>query len=486
MALRATHEPEASAPTRQARRGIRHIAKPATLAAVLLGGALAVPASPPAFADSHDYRFVSIEEGFENASRTLLREIGGSGCYVPTTGGRVKLAFVGIPEKNVHFNNALRDKLNKIARKSIGQVALHVNVVTPRSFGTIAYLNPGNPAQLREAIKKIRSAPLTYVITAERPKKHIAQLKFEMFAQTDEGVQLCPKTEEVFVDIDKNRIVPEDRIPTSGQKRPVIEQGWAFKHALREAALAIRSFPSVVVDIDYQMSGSCSIQDNSSNAFASDYFEVGREQSGLSNIGDNSWPALEEPDGAPSEKSAVLNLEFVPDRKHRDLLNLTLKVSSGRRTRLVKYMRVLVDPADLEGCRSLSRDFLTRLMQQSRSTPAAFTLRPSKAKYVAKRDNVSIQIKLSEPRHLYCWIVAGDQSAYVLLPWSKDQASQPWRAGETISYPESFQTRKVGEEVLAGSVVYQRPARELFGCFGSAKRLPAEIESKWIEMQGSL
>ncbi len=448
--------------------------------------------TPSAMADGHYKSWNSIEDGFEKASRELLRGLNDNSCYVSQGGNTIKLAFVGIPQNNVHFSDQLRGKLNRIARKSISEVAYNINVLTPRAFSTIASLNPGDPVQLRKAIEQIKSAPLTFVITATRPAKNIAQLKFEVFARSGEGVQVCPKSDEVFVDLVHSKTIPPEEIPTSGQKKPVVVQAWAFKHAVREAATAIQEYKSVVVDIDYAMSGSCSIQQNSSNIFQSDYFEVGQEKAAALSVGANEWPLLETPGADTPKTAAILKLQFAPDQKYRDLLQLTLKVVSGRHTRLVKYMRVLIDPDDLAGCRNLSRDFLTRIIEQSKAASAQINVAPAQKKFIAKKDNVVVNVTMRADRHLYCWIISPDREAYVLFPWSKSQASKVWKSGETAVYPESFKNQvgttfvdpKDGKTkvIRLRDVVYPHAAKELFSCFASSKRLPDELEKKWIEM----
>lgn len=458
-------------------RPFRRFLKFATTSAFAVGIAAGV-----AHADGHYKNWSSIEDGFEKASRELLRGLNDNSCYSGNS-GNIKLAFVGIPQNNVHFSDQLRGKLNRIARRSISQVAYNINVLTPSAFGTIASLNPGDPVQLRKAIEQIKSAPLTFVITATRPAKNIAQLKFEVFARSGEGVQVCPKSDEVFVDLIHNKSIPPEEIPTSGQKKPVVVHAWAFKHAVREAAAAIREFKSVVVDIDYQMSGSCSIQQNSSNIFQSDYFEVGQEFAAALSVGANEWPLLETPGADTPKNAAILKLQFAPDQKFRDLLQLTLKVVSGRHTRLVKYMRVLIDPDDLAGCRNLSRDFLTRIIEQSKSASRQFSIAASQKKFIAKKDKVSVSIDLKADRHLYCWIIAPDRAAFVLFPWTEAQASKVWKANETVQYPQSFKNLgSTDNSIVLRDVIYPHAAKELFSCFATAKRLPDELEKKWIEM----
>ena len=157
-------------------------------------------------------------------------------------------------------------------------------------------------------------------------------------------------------------------------------------------------------------------------------------------------------------------------------------------------MRVLIDPDDLSGCRSLSRDFLTRIIEQSKAANRQFNVAPSKKKFVAKKDKVLINITMRADRHLYCWIVSPDRAAFVLFPWTKAQAAKLWKAGDTIQYPNTFKnqvgvpptndasTSGTTKTIRLQDVIYPHAAKELFSCFASPRRLPDDLEAKWIRM----
>ncbi|MEO0619066.1 MAG: hypothetical protein AAFZ01_07275, partial [Pseudomonadota bacterium] len=393
-------------------------------------------AATPAAADSHAAA-VPFSVGMQRAVTQLLSGVTDNTCY-PHKGGVIPLAFVGMPPNNVHFSPTERDSLNKRTRTVLQGFSFFWKVLNTSTFETIAAqtgLNPGDRNQLIKAVREIRGTPLVFILNATRPAKSVAKLKLELYARTGDGVQVCPKSETLFVDILKNTIVPDARVIELETDRPVVKRRWAFKHALREVAEDIRNFETLALEIDYRMSGDCRLRNTSEVAFRSDYTDIEREMLEKFALRTGDWPTLniKSVDGAAlkstnaeiadnaEEKSGTLRLEFTPDPQDPSLLDLALQVNSRSRNLRTRFMRVHIRPRLLRGCGKLSNNILERLVRETRNTPAAFSLRAAKQHFVVNQDEISVRIEPQADRFFYCWVMDAKGTAYVLLPLSKSQ-----------------------------------------------------------------
>lgn len=79
---------------------------------------------------------------------------------------------------------------------------------------------------------------------------------------------------------------------------------------------------------------------------------------------------------------------------------------------------------------------------------------------------LAVEIKLGQTTPLHCWIIAPDETAFVLLPIG-DMAD--WTPG-TYSYPEDFGLQ---------SIVLGQPFENLFHCFAPASPMPTALADRW-------
>jgi hypothetical protein len=79
---------------------------------------------------------------------------------------------------------------------------------------------------------------------------------------------------------------------------------------------------------------------------------------------------------------------------------------------------------------------------------------------------LDVRIDLAQSAPLYCWIIAPDETAFVLLPLG-DTAD---RAPGTYSYPADFGLQ---------SVVLNQPFENLFHCFAPSAPLPQALVESW-------
>ncbi|MEL7543174.1 MAG: DUF4384 domain-containing protein [Pseudomonadota bacterium] len=471
-----------------------------TVTSALAASAIALSAAPltatQAAADSHAAA-TPFSVGMQRAVTQLLTGVTDNTCY-PHKGGVIPLAFVGMPPNNVHFSPTERDSLNKRTRSVLQGFSFFWKVLNTSTFETIAAqtgLNPGDRNQLIKAVREIRGTPLVFILNATRPAKSVAKLKLELYARTADGVQVCPKSETLFVDILKNTIVPDARVIELETDRPVVKRRWAFKHALREVAEDIRNFDTLGLEIDYRMSGDCRLRNTSEVAFRSDYTDIEREMLEKFALRTGDWPTLniKSVDGATlkstnatiaddaEKKSGTLRLEFTPDPQDPSLLDLALQVNAQSRNLRTRFMRVHIRPRLLRGCGKLSNNILERLVRETRNTEAAFSLRTSKQHFIVNQDEISVRIEPKADRYFYCWVMDSKGTAYVLLPLSKSQGLNPWKAGETRRYPDDFRDTALDQHI-SQPVVYRQAARELFGCFATPTRLKQELEARWLDL----
>lgn len=81
---------------------------------------------------------------------------------------------------------------------------------------------------------------------------------------------------------------------------------------------------------------------------------------------------------------------------------------------------------------------------------------------------LDVAINTQKPLHLYCWLLAPDETAYVLLPPTREGAASI--AAGARRYPRDF---GLSEVVLDSAFDNQ------FVCYGSEARLPPALEANW-------
>jgi hypothetical protein len=140
---------------------------------------------------------------------------------------------------------------------------------------------------------------------------------------------------------------------------------------------------------------------------------------------------------------------------------IDLQVRLGDRT-LSAMPRTRVDLSSL-GCDPTPRpilDYIALTLNRE-----AKTLDISAAPFTTGQ-LLDVRVDLGQSAPLYCWIIAPDETAFVLLPLGE---MADWAPG-TYSYPADFGLQ---------SVVLNQPFENLFHCFAPTSPLPEAIVENW-------
>jgi len=140
---------------------------------------------------------------------------------------------------------------------------------------------------------------------------------------------------------------------------------------------------------------------------------------------------------------------------------IDLQVRQGNRT-LSALPRRRVDLATL-GCDPAPRPLLDYVALTINRDAATLDI---SAPPFATGQLLDVRIDLGKAAPLYCWIIAPDETAFVLLPLG-DMAE---RAAGTYSYPADFGLQ---------SVVLNEPFENLFHCFAPTAPLPDALIGAW-------
>lgn len=123
------------------------------------------------------------------------------------------------------------------------------------------------------------------------------------------------------------------------------------------------------------------------------------------------------------------------------------------------------------GCDPTPRPFLDHVAASARTDGGRLTVAAS-APAFARGERLELRIEAKARQTLYCWIVAPDETAYVVLPVRGNAASQaPLEPGAARRYPRGYGL----EEIVAGE-----PFENLFSCFGVEGGLPPELAARWL------
>lgn len=454
-------------------------------------GAMAATGSRPAGAGEG----LALEEAFRRAYEAMLQGMEDGTCYRRKEPGRLKIALVGITPGNVHFNGALRENLNQAARASLKKYfSLSLDVLGPEAFRTIAglaKLDPDRHDQFIAAIKKIERVPLVLVISAKRPARDIAQLKLEVFARRSEGMQVCPKTETLFVDLGPMRALARADLPYDSLGEDYVEEPRAFAYLLRRFAARLAKFRRLDLVVDLKVTGRCRLTRTAERKFRSAFSGLEAERSASLAVAPGEWPSLNVPRSAGADSTApeadeaggttrgVLYLELTPAPEEPGTVELSLDLRQGARGLQSHYVRVLVPKRMLRGCRALEEDFLTSLVAEAAARSPTFRLLTEKPRYEVG-DEITLVITPGARRYFYCWLIGSDETAYIVWPWSTSEAAKPWKSDRSVRYPDDFLLSTGRKSGLEGPMRYARSSKDLFGCFAAPERIPRRLEERWI------
>lgn len=115
------------------------------------------------------------------------------------------------------------------------------------------------------------------------------------------------------------------------------------------------------------------------------------------------------------------------------------------------------------GCDAAVRPLLDYISLTASRSPARLDL---SAPVFGQGQRLDVRVDLPQAGALYCWVIAPDETAFVVLPVGEDIA---WGAG-AYHYPADF---GLGDIVLEGSF------ENLFHCFAPSADLPMNIAAMW-------
>ncbi|KQP40083.1 hypothetical protein ASF49_21415 [Methylobacterium sp. Leaf104] len=123
------------------------------------------------------------------------------------------------------------------------------------------------------------------------------------------------------------------------------------------------------------------------------------------------------------------------------------------------------------GCDPTPRPFLDHLAATARTDGGRLAVSATATPYTAGQ-RLEMRIDSKARQNLYCWVVAPDETAYVVLPVRGNAASAaPLTAGDVRRYPRGYGL----DEIVAGE-----PFENLFTCFGVEGGLPPELAARWL------
>jgi hypothetical protein len=169
--------------------------------------------------------------------------------------------------------------------------------------------------------------------------------------------------------------------------------------------------------------------------------------------------------GVPSGDSAGMALatgRFDLDRQNRGFISLDFS-RDGRTLAPLPRTPIAIDRL---ACDPTIRPFLDHVAATAHTDRARLDI---SAPVFTLGQRLDIAITTAKPLALYCWILAPDETAYVLLP-TASSAMVTSKAG-SLRYPRDFG--------LADVVLGQR-FENLFACFGSAQALPPTVSAPWL------
>ncbi|MEL6746750.1 MAG: DUF4384 domain-containing protein [Pseudomonadota bacterium] len=444
-----------------------------------------------------------LRDAFVGAFNELISPLLDGQCFDMKFTGRVPVAFVGIPRNTIHLSDLQRDNLNQVARKALNNPFL--NVQDTNALATIASYSGNNELdrqRLRDAVAKVRGAPLVLVISAERPARKLARLQLQLFTTRANGARACPKSATLLVDLERLVAIPRTLAERyEPYDSGFVEQRYAFREAIRRIARELSDYTDVSMLARLNLSGSCALSQQALARLQGVYSSVGDTLANSFSLDAGDWPRLTRAEqvigtrkpraandadaGAdPSAKPAKLEVEIALNAAYPGSYFVTMRLIAARGIRKVINFGVIAGRRELRGCRPRAVDFLSRVVEDARAAPASFTITPIQPEFQVGVDEVDFRIRPSTDGYYYCWIMDQEGTAYVLYPWRAEMQNEPWKAGATVHYPGDF-VRGSGKsqfDELPGRTIYGQVATELFGCFAAKQRPPSDVEADWIRL----
>jgi hypothetical protein len=122
------------------------------------------------------------------------------------------------------------------------------------------------------------------------------------------------------------------------------------------------------------------------------------------------------------------------------------------------------------GCDPVLRPFLDHVAASARTNHNMLAIQAAGTPFLSGQ-RLDIRIDAKATLKLYCWVLAPDESAFVVLPVEGDEARAHIKPG-AIRYPSSFNLDEI---------VLQAKFENLFSCYGVDGDLPAALQKQWTD-----
>lgn len=175
------------------------------------------------------------------------------------------------------------------------------------------------------------------------------------------------------------------------------------------------------------------------------------------------------PGTAPAPEAAVLSGSFGSDAAGV-WVTADLAMADGRV--LAKTYRTHVTGLD---CEPRALDFLEGLRADAIADPTRLEVTAERPT-VAVGGFLAFRIRLGpDPATLYCWALAADRTAFVVLPAPGAEAGARMKAGASAIFPDDFGFPPI---------VASEPSENVFGCFAARTALSPAATAAWAAKYG--
>ena len=414
--------------------------------------------------------------------KQLMTGLNNSECIEGAKGNRV--AFLGIPPKNLHLGEFVRKSLNTQALEQLNNdLGFAFRFNSTQNIGLVATLNDnsvsGQNSLQQTIITLLKTSPYVLAMQTMRPRKDVIQIKMDLLARGKGGVTLCSKSAELFVLLSNFTIIDAAHID-SRENRNFIQSKWIYEYVLKRFFDDITKFKRLRVINNFAMQGRCELRNKGARQFRDSYFKFGDSSSSLYSINKKDWPRLrlEKSGRVPDPQKlqvtkgdGILYLRYSLSGIDRDVVDISLELYAEGDVINATHISMLIDPRNVAGCTQSGSDPLVNLINGANRKGLNFAVQATKEKFKVGSDHVEFKINADQPLYFHCLSIGADGTSRLAFPWNKSQLNEPFGAGQTRTYPQDFGLT---------ALVLQQDARELFGCYASPTRLPEQLENRWM------
>ena len=125
-------------------------------------------------------------------------------------------------------------------------------------------------------------------------------------------------------------------------------------------------------------------------------------------------------------------------------------------------------------CGCQSRTFFEKIRDEAKACPNYFKMR-TRGGTIRVGDYMKIRMRSKRPAKLYCWYLAADKTAYILVPNPHSPGSGSISVRGVKTYPRDFGFPEQQ---------YTQESQDMFGCFVREKPLPDGAHAYWMTKWG--